>query len=360
MTKSQLLDAPWTSRILLVLLVLALLAHVARSFLSLSSEQEQYTLASQPEAGISEGTGASAAEASRPPSLFNTENLWDYLQWSPERRPGMLAMPQSPATPVDNDRPAEILEPQLLDDTAETATYLDAFPEAEYQIVGVVGVGRFHVDTRPDTVKDVLREGHPWEPHIRDLLTRLVQPGTTALDIGAHIGTHTLTMAQQAGADGRVYAFEPQRKLHRELTRNMELNGLDNVVPLRYAVGAEAAVIEMNASDGLNEGGTSVGRGGDRTELRTLDSFGFHNVSVMKIDVEGFEDPVLEGARQTIARERPVILVEILGGFDFDRAWPEERAAIGQTIRTIEDMGYLVQRVSMYDYVAFPLALPAP
>lgn len=53
-------------------------------------------------------------------------------------------------------------------------------------------------------------------------------------------------MGRLAGPQGRVYAFEPQRKAYRELRRNIELNELANVSALRYAVGADIRIVEMN------------------------------------------------------------------------------------------------------------------
>ena len=131
-----------------------------------------------------------------------------------------------------------------------------------------------------------------------------------------YIGTHALLMGRLAGPQGRVYAFEPQRKVYRELRRNIELNGLANVTALRYAVGAETRIVEMNppreigvveasgnrlVGKALGEGGVAVGAGGDRAEMRPLDSFGFGSVSLLKIDVEGFEDEVLAGAERLIS-----------------------------------------------------------
>jgi hypothetical protein len=103
-----------------------------------------------------------------------------------------------------------------------------------------------------------------------------------------------------------------------------------------------------------NEGGTAVGKGGDKAELRPLDSFGFRNLSFIKIDVEGFEDEVLEGARLTIARNRPVILIEIQGGHSLETAPPEIRAKIDGTRARLTGMGYKVERLKGADYLAIP------
>ena len=152
----------------------------------------------------------------------------------------------------------------VLHDEAELAAYLDAFPSDRYQAYEVPGVGRFLVDDPNERIKSVLVAGHKWEEHIEELLAEHVRPGSVALDLGAHIGTHTMTMSRLVGPSGRVYAFEPVKKIYRELCRNLALNDASNVVPLRYALGREPTrVIEMRPLTPGEEGGTSVGSGGD-------------------------------------------------------------------------------------------------
>ena len=100
-------------------------------------------------------------------------------------------------------------------------------------------IGRFHIEPPPrDPIKGTLAKGLVWEPHFVRSLEEHVAPGSVALDVGAYIGIHALLMGRLAGPQGRVYAFEPQRKVYRELRRNIEFNGLANVTALRYAVGA--------------------------------------------------------------------------------------------------------------------------
>jgi FkbM family methyltransferase len=256
--------------------------------------------------------------------------------------------------PTVNQVDPAILAPRLLKDDDELRTYIDAFPLHEYKVHEVPGQGKFYLDAETDTIKDFLRRGIRWERHIDALVTKHLRTGTVGIDAGAHIGTHTLTMARAAGANGRVYAFEPQRKIFRELVHNLRLNGVTNVTALRYALGAGAEIIEMSAAAQGNEGGTGVGQGGDRAELRTLDSFGFKNVSFIKIDVEGFEDFVLDGARATIAANKPVLVVEIIGGQDYETATPEIRARIDRTKEKLASLGYVVTKVSKHDYLALP------
>lgn len=258
----------------------------------------------------------------------------------------------------NNQISEEALAPRLLDDVEETVAYVEAFPVDEYRVYpmpGSVISGNLLLDDAPDVIKDELKAGNLWEPSVVRMIVNYAKRGTTMLDVGAHIGAHTLVMSKLAGPVGRVYAFEPQRKVYRELVHNMRLNQAFNVVPMRYAAGDTNAVIEMNPSTAGNEGGTSVGTGGDQAELRTIDSFGFRNVSLMKLDVEQLEDHVLEGARQTIMSNKPVILVEIQGGYVKENAPPEVVAKIAGTIQRIEDMNYSVVRFGDYDYIAFPI-----
>ena len=265
--------------------------------------------------------------------------------------PAPSAVLDSAGQRVDPSR----LAPELLQDQEEIEEYLARFPLDDYEVVEVEGQGKFYIDDRSDFIKEILAQGEVWEPAIEDALRRVGRPGSTMIDAGAHIGTHTVTMSKVAGPDGRVYAFEPQKKIYRELVHNLSLNGSDNVVPLRFALGDHHAVIEMDPATETNEGATMIGSDGDPVELRTLDSFGFLNVGLIKIDVEGFENSVLRGARQTIAEQKPVLLIEIQGGHSFDNAPREVRSEIVDTIQWIEAMGYHVYRITIYDYLGLPL-----
>jgi FkbM family methyltransferase len=262
------------------------------------------------------------------------------------------APPPPPYEPV----PVISVSPELLDDREATRRYLNAFPLADYQRYDVPDVGSFFVDDPADMIKQVIVAGDKWERHSFDLLAEHIVPGSVVVEVGAHIGTHTVRIGQLAGPWGRVYAFEPQRKIYRELHHNLALNGLTNVMALRMAVGSGATrVIEMNPTTPGNEGGTGVGAGGDTAELRSLDSFGFERVSVLKIDVETYENEVLDGAVETIRRNRPVILIEIMGGTDLETASPDVLEKIAVTRGKLEKLGYSVSQVFKHDYVAVPV-----
>ena len=147
------------------------------------------------------------------------------------------------------------------------------------------------------------------------MLDQLLKPGMVALDIGANIGAHTIPMARKVGPAGQVLAFEPQRQVFQLLAANVALGALDNVRTEHAAVGAapgEIMVPNIDYAKGGNFGGLALGEydAGEPVPVRTVDRLALAQCHVMKIDVEGMERDVLEGARETIERLRPVLYVE--------------------------------------------------
>lgn len=147
-----------------------------------------------------------------------------------------------------------------------------------------------------------------------DALAQLVKPGETALDIGANIGVHTLRLADAVGPNGRVFAFEPQRRVFQVLCCNLAQNEVPNVHAYFAAVGRSngiATIPTPNYAQAGNYGAVSVTDGeGDAVPMMTIDSLKLDPVHLMKIDVEGMEADVLAGAKMTIKRHRPVLYVE--------------------------------------------------
>jgi hypothetical protein len=90
-------------------------------------------------------------------------------------------------------------------------------------------------------------------------------------------------------------------------------------------------------------------------ELRTLDSFSLPPLSFIKIDVEGFEDHVLDGARETLRRSGfPPLLIEIQGGHNYVYADAATRRRIDGTRHKLEELGYHVIWVGSFMYLALP------
>ena len=147
------------------------------------------------------------------------------------------------------------------------------------------------------------------------LYQRYAKSGTIAVDVGANIGIHTLVLSRCVGRTGRVYAYEPLEALYRRLTTNLSLNSAGNVTARPYGAGEKAGTIAFDDHAGdFNIGKGRFDPGGAGTiQVRTLDDElrGVDApVSLIKIDVEGYELPVLKGACDTLQRHRPVLLIE--------------------------------------------------
>jgi len=146
------------------------------------------------------------------------------------------------------------------------------------------------------------------------LLKRLLKPGASVIEVGANIGSITVPLAKHVGAEGVVYAIEPQPENIALLTRNVEDNNVP-VLILHNACGdvpGTDRIAALAEVEGHNYGGIALGAGSAQVKVRTLDSLVVVEkpVELIKIDVEGMEAAVLRGAVETIKKHRPLLYVE--------------------------------------------------
>jgi FkbM family methyltransferase len=156
-----------------------------------------------------------------------------------------------------------------------------------------------------------------YEPSVWAAIMRELQSGDIVADVGAYIGLYTVAAAKRVGTDGRVYAFEPDPDTVRLLRRQVGLNGIaprTRVLP--YAVGdSDGEIAFVSGRDSESHVSTSASGHQLRLPSVTLDAvFSEIGVDVLKIDVEGFEERVLRGARCLLKdRERAprAIFIEV-------------------------------------------------
>jgi FkbM family methyltransferase len=165
-----------------------------------------------------------------------------------------------------------------------------------------------------------------------------LKPGQLVIDIGANIGTHTIFFAKAVTEQGLVLAFEPQRLAYQNLCANIALNALINVIAFQQGVGKRAETIQLPTFDpridrNFGEVPMRGHRGGDPVQVIRLDDLGLGRCHLIKVDVEGMESDVLDGARETIAKCRPVLFVEnntvegapaiiaLLDSLEYDAYW---------------------------------------
>ncbi len=188
------------------------------------------------------------------------------------------------------------------------------------------------------------------KPLINWVCDTFITPEKNFVDIGAHIGTYSWTCGKKAA---HTYAFECSPKTFCYLAANVALHCLEErVSPYPYALGSTEGHIDyyVRSQDGGGNG-VKVLSPADaaarriKIPLKTLDSFGLSNIGFIKIDVEGFEKEVLQGAQETLkASGYPTILFESWG--DWKAAEGVDAAGIrGELFAYLDSIGYSVRPV---------------
>jgi FkbM family methyltransferase len=149
---------------------------------------------------------------------------------------------------------------------------------------------------------------------------RTIRPGDHTLDVGAHIGFFAVHMARLVGPSGSVTAFEPFDENADLLERSAAENGFAHLRVERVAVSRASGEAQLTfAIETLNTGGAFIATSGvpHGHDVRTVRAVALDDVPLprpiafVKMDVEGAEPLVLEGAAALIAADRPVLLSEL-------------------------------------------------
>lgn len=152
--------------------------------------------------------------------------------------------------------------------------------------------------------------GHT-EPALFELYEQFIKPGQVVVDAGANIGLHTLVFSRLVGPKGRVYAFEPDAINFARLEEHLAQNRIQNVIAADCALGESQtqAVLVRDPSDSSRSYLSSVvGAAGSASAVRvvSLDQFAvrksLERIDFLKVDVEGHELPLLQGAHDLMRR----------------------------------------------------------
>ncbi len=183
---------------------------------------------------------------------------------------------------------------------------------AEYQIGDYV----LYAVKDDVSVSQAVLSGASYEPHISAVLDRRCRPGMTVLDIGANIGWHTFSLSRRVGPRGRVVAVEPNSENCRLIILGLLRNGISNVTLLPVAFDRQQGWEYFGTHLGSNGGFLPMtaetieqGRGVVVPTFR-LDDVADAPIDLIKIDVEGAEARILEGAASVLARDRPIVVSE--------------------------------------------------
>jgi protein O-GlcNAc transferase len=210
--------------------------------------------------------------------------------------------------------------------------------------LAIAGGARLCVPAALDQITPyVLLEQEDWfEDEIR-FVRRWLRPGMRAIDVGANFGVYTLAMARAVGNDGRVWCFEPTAETADFLERSLALNGCRHVNLVRAAVSDREGSIafsvgtqsELNAVAGPGAPAGRIVEVPAVTLDRKAAELGWQDIDMLKLDVEGHELRVIQGATQFLRAQSPLVMFEVKAGATVDLS------ALGP----LSDMGYEFYRL---------------
>ena len=156
-----------------------------------------------------------------------------------------------------------------------------------------------------------------YEPYLTELMLSKIKTGDVVLDIGANIGYDTVLFADKVGKKGKIIAIEPDPVNFEILQKNIKENKLKNVVVVQAAIGSENKKMEIYESDenyGDHRMWKEKGRKSVEVFCRKLDDLlkelDYQKIDFIKIDVQGFEAEVIEGGKEIIEKNKPIIFFE--------------------------------------------------
>ena len=158
-------------------------------------------------------------------------------------------------------------------------------------------------------------KGTYWEPGTHRIVASLmkVAPGNI-VHAGAFIGDMLPSFSRACGTTGFVYAFEPLLENYVLARLTVDHNRLSNVLLFNSGLGDRLMPCRVahRGDKGLHAGGSSriSQTGGVSSAIVTVDGLGLDQLSILQLDVEGYELRALKGARKTLAASRPVVLIE--------------------------------------------------
>lgn len=130
-----------------------------------------------------------------------------------------------------------------------------------------------------------------------------LRPGDSVVDVGANIGSLSILAAITAGNTGKVIAIEPHPRIYGFQRQNLAFNQIRNVESHNVALGESPGQLHFSDERSDDQNGV-LSDGGIVVTVTTLDTLtvALPAIALLKIDVEGYELPVLKGARETLAR----------------------------------------------------------
>jgi FkbM family methyltransferase len=177
--------------------------------------------------------------------------------------------------------------------------------------------GNYYWLDKKKYIDNLIIENGVFEDWGTKAVKKLINKNDTVLDVGANIGYYSVIFSKLVGQTGKVYSFEPLAEYNKILKQNLEVNNIQNCEVINYGL----SNLEQELSIYVNDSSATIHAVNDDFEriekirLITLDKFVYDNnikkIDFIKIDVDGHEPAVLEGACKVIKNLKPIVLLEI-------------------------------------------------
>ena len=232
---------------------------------------------------------------------------------------------------------------------------MNAVYAGDHRVLCVNALGMMMVvDGRDISLAPHIIRGSIWEEHMTNLVTTVLHPGMTFIDVGANVGWFSLAASRLVGPEGKVIAVEANPDTYDLLRTNLEINGFsDRATAWRKAAWHEDAELEFHVMR-KHKGGCSVRRDAVaravdlhddaetiRVEAMRLDDMVGDELPVhlVKIDAEGAEPSVLRGMRRIMAQNKELCIT-----VEFAPAWFPDDAG-GPFLDEIEGYGFKIRKL---------------
>lgn len=185
-----------------------------------------------------------------------------------------------------------------------------------------------------------------------------INEGMNVIDIGANIGAITLQMAKKISKSGNVFSFEPSPYNFKQANKNISLNNFSNIKLINQGLGNKketAFLYNVNPNNRgmlrlLPEDDQSKSYEKEEVEIDTLDSnmqkFSIAKPDFIKIDVEGFEYKVLQGAHETLSKFKPILFIELV-----DNNLREQKSNAKELIQYLKLLNYKIINAQSNDEI---------
>lgn len=209
-------------------------------------------------------------------------------------------------------------------------------------------------------ISEQLKQNKIWEPHLHPIFESYINKNSIVIECGCHIGTHTIKLASLCS---KLYGFEPMPDTYDVLMRNLHVNNINNTVIYKKGASNKEGLTKFLWITPNNPGGSGLDSNpmgkpdwvktcdkDIKVELITIDSMNLCKLDFMKIDVEGYETLVIEGAMNTIKQCKPVIVMEV---------WKNHNSEVDinhtkNLFKNLLDIGYEVTHIEGPDFLFVP------